>query len=449
MRRELGCLAVLLCAITPAGAETRVLVGGDAFLSTEPGTLYTDAADVAWSTHLEWRAPERRREVVIDLVDRESLIGGLPRRELHLLAYTDRSLAPWSITVGRFRTPAGFWLFADGAALARTWGGYEVSVFGGSRSFTNARGETLLRRHPAPLPLAGAALVHRGTVQAALAYVYTADRITVYRGGDSFATSRQPEQFLDADVAAPIGAHAFVTAGASVGSRYLLGYPSAATQLEQAPSFENVWFGARSAYGLYDLRIDRWRLTAGVGVLQTKIGQQPATGDAPALAAIDGSFGELAASAGWRRADAGRVELRYRARVRDDGSRAQRAMMNGIWHIAWLEVAAHLGIDLHHIGTPAPGRTSSKSVLYGASVGRRTESWDAELGVHAVGAFGDEIAVTANDPNAQRTPYTLEGRTYAFVQSFARRDRWFVGVAAEINLAGDGVRTVLQVGWSN
>ena len=43
---------------------------------------------------------------------------------------------------------------------------------------------------------AGAAVALRGTVQAAVSYTYTADRVSLYRGDGTTATSRQPEQFV-------------------------------------------------------------------------------------------------------------------------------------------------------------------------------------------------------------------------------------------------------------
>jgi hypothetical protein len=112
MRGEL--VIAVLAAAAPASADVRGLVAADGYVATTPGIATDDAADVAWSAHLEWR--ETERAAVLDWVERESLIGGTPRRELHELSYVDRSFDHLAITVGRFRVPGGFWLIADGSA---------------------------------------------------------------------------------------------------------------------------------------------------------------------------------------------------------------------------------------------------------------------------------------------------------------------------------------------
>lgn len=212
MRRELGVIAIAIAASAGrARAEIRALVAADGYVAATRGEP-TDAADLAWSAHIEWRHPARA--AVIDWVERESLIDGAPRRELHELSYVDRSIDHLAITVGRFRVPGGFWLIADGGGLAIRRGALELGVFGGSRSFTNDRTETVLTTSPHPLPLAGAALTVRGDVQAALSYTYTADRIELVPGG---ATRTTPEQFIDAELVAPIGERVLVTGGATAG----------------------------------------------------------------------------------------------------------------------------------------------------------------------------------------------------------------------------------------
>ena len=90
-----------------------------------------------------------------------------------------RLFEPWAITLGRFRVPGGFWLIADGGALSVRRGALELAVYGGARSFTNGRVETLLTSSPHYLPLVGAAITRRGDVQATLAYTYTRDRLVL------------------------------------------------------------------------------------------------------------------------------------------------------------------------------------------------------------------------------------------------------------------------------
>ena len=457
--RPSAALAVATAAATaatvaaPAHADTRALLAADTFVSTAPGSLDANAVDVAWSAHLEWR-DGTRRAAVVDYVERESLIGSDPRRELHDLAYTDHTLGAWSVTVGRYRVPGGYWLIADGAAIGRRSGNLEVSVFGGNRSFTNARVETLLTAHPRPLPLVGASLVTRGDVAAAVAYVYTADRVTLYRGdagaGDVTAETRTPEQFVDAELVAAIGAHGFLTGGATAGSRYLVTYPSDAARLTADPTLQNVWFGSQAAYAMLDERVGAWRLAGTLTAERTQLGQ---VADPGALAAITGSFVEASARATWRVPKTWRVDARYRARVWADGGQAHRAQVAAEWRQGDLDVQASAGLDVHHDLARSPGYTSSRSLLYRASIGRKTMTNELAGGVAAVSALGDETAATvpadnAPDTNGERAPFTLEARSYAFVHAFGTRGAWFGGVDGEADLHGDGVRVLAQIGWA-
>jgi hypothetical protein len=434
-------------AVRPARADVRVLVAADSYLATTPGLSTDNAADVAWSAHLEAKDPAR--DLIVDWVERESLIGGAPRRELHELAYVERGLAGLELTLGRFRVPGGFWLIADGAGVALRAGRVTAGVFGGSRSFTNGRTDTLLTGSPHLLPLAGASITTRGTVQAAASYTYTADRVTLYRGDGTMASSRQPEQFVDAELATPLGDHGFVTLGANAGSRYLVSYPTAGALVADDPALRNVWFGSQAAYALFDARLGAWRLDTTVAALRTKLGQV----DDPALAAISGSFLEGTLRALWHPGRAWRIDGRYRLRLRDDHGRAQRAELAMEWRRGALDVQARVGLDLHHVAMTtamtAPGFTSSRTLLYRASVGRKTTGSDLAAGVAAVAALGDELAAgPGDDAGDQRAPYTLEARSFGFVRAFSTAGAWFGGLDGELDLHGDGARALLQLGFS-
>jgi hypothetical protein len=445
MRRDALAAAIgALIIARPAAADVDTLLAVDSYLSsTRTQATTTAAADLAWSAHLAWRAPDQG--AVLDWVARESLIGGAPRRELHELNYVERRLPGLELTLGRFRVPGGFWLITDGAGVAVRTDAVVAGVYGGSRSFTNGRAETLLVSAPHPLPLAGASITTRGSVAATVAYTYTADRVSLYRGDGVTSTTRTPEQFLDAELAAPIGARAFVTAGASVGSRYLVTYPTAAARVTDDPNLDSVWFGAQSAYALVDLKLGAWRLDAIATALRTKLGQV----DDPALAALTGSFVEGTGRARWHPDPGLRLDGRYRLRLWADHSRAQRAELSAAWQRGALAVAARVGLDAHHNATAVPGLTSSRTLLYRASAGYKTARTEATLGVAAVAALGDELAAgPADDPGDQRAPYTLEARSYAFAHLFATRGAWFAGVDGEVNLRGDGVRALLQIGCS-
>jgi hypothetical protein len=444
----LGALAALVALATPASADVRALIAADSYVATTSGASNEAAADIAWSAHLESRGADR--DAVLDWVERESLIGGAPRRELHELSYVERGIPGIELTLGRFRVPGGYWLLADGAGVAVRSGALVAGAFGGSRSFTNGRTDTLLTSSPQPLPLIGASLALRGAIQAAASYTYTADRVSLYRGDGAMTTRREPEQFVDAELAAPIGDAGFATAGATMGTRYLVRYPTADAQIADDPALASIWFGARSAYAQYDHRLGGWRLAAGVSASQTKLAQ---TAD-PALAAIDGSFVEGALRATWRDAPTWRTDARYRARIWGDGRHSHRAEASAEWRLGALDVQARAGLDLHqgavHTGaTPAPGLVDSRTLLYRASIGRKTTSSELALGIAAVAALGDELpAAPTDDPTDQRAPYTLEARSYGFVRAFATAGAWFGGLDGELNLRGDGARALVQIGFS-
>lgn len=434
-------IAAIAATGTAARADVRALIAADSYLATTSGVSSDAAADVAWSAHLEARGADR--DLVVDAVERESLIGGAARRELHELSYVERGLPGVELTLGRFRVPGGFWLIADGAGLAVRSGALTAGAYGGSRSFTNARSDTLLTRSPAPLPLVGAAVALRGAVQAAVSYTYTADRVSLYRGDGTATTSRQPEQFVDAELATALGAHGFVTAGATAGSRYLVSYPTSDPHLTDAPALDNRRFGSQAVYALYDHRLGGWRLAAGLSALRTKLGQLAD----PALAAIDGSFVEATLRASWRRAPSWRIDGRYRARVWGDHARAHRAEASAEWRLGTLDVAARVGLDVHQRAMAGPGLIASRTLLYRASIGRKTTRSELAAGVAAVAALGDELAAgPTDDAGDQRAPYTLEARSYGFVRAFAAWGAWFGGLDGEVNLHGDGVRALAQIG---
>jgi hypothetical protein len=442
MRRELA-IAIVAVA-TPARADVTSLVAADGYFATPDA-----AADVAWSAHAEWREPERG--AVLDAVDRESLIGGAPRRELHELAYTDRSIDHLALTMGRFRAPGGFWLMVDGAQVAASADGIDVALYGGSRSFTNARTDTLLTKSPHPLPLVGAAITRRGDLQATLSFTLTRDILYFERGDGVQVTTTQPEQFVDAEVLGEIGEHAFITGGASVGSRYLVTYPTATDRIADDPRLENVWFGSQSLYALADWKLGALRLDASVAALRTKLGQLTSAqlAEAPTLAALSGSYLEGTTRATWRSDRTWRVDVRYRARAFSDGRRDQRTEATASWRRGVLELQAGVGFDDHRDAPAGSGLVDAATALYHASIARKTATTELAIGFAAVAAIGDEAATSpTSDPSDQRAPYTLEARNYYFVRAFAMHGAWFGGIEGEAGFYGSGLRALVQIGCS-
>ncbi|MEZ4363015.1 MAG: hypothetical protein R3B48_22680 [Kofleriaceae bacterium] len=445
-RGAVAPLALALALATPARAEVQALIAGDCYLATIPGVAGGRAGAAALSAHLEWSEPEQLG--VLDWVNREDLFGGPPRRELHELNYVERRVPGVELTLGRFRVPGGFWLIADGVGVAwrsrsRSW---VAGVFGGSRSFTNGRSETMLTSSPTPLPLAGASVTRRGqTLQASASFIATSDLVVLYRGDGMTSTKRTPEQFLDAELAAAVGEHGFVTAGLSLGSRYLVTFSTSRDQVTAPPELQDVSFGAQSAYALGEWRLGAWRLQGTASAVRTKLGP---TAD-PLLATISGSYGELGGRVRWHPSAPWRLEARYRFRRWADARLAQRAESAATWRRGALELSGRLGVDAHRAATDAPGLRSSTTLFYRASAARKTTRTELATGAAAVASIGDELALSpGEDARDQRAPFTLQARSYAFARAFLNWDAWFGGAEVEVNLRGDGVRALFQVAWS-
>ncbi len=451
--------AWLAVAAHAAYADTHSLVAFDSYVATTPDGTATDVADVALSAHLDWRSDDAERAVVADYVDRESLIGDDPRRELQELSYTERGIDHLTLRAGRFRAPGGSWLIVDGAAVAWRTDTIEAGVFAGSRAFTSSRVDTLLSSSPSPLPLAGASITMHGTAtQAELAYTYTYDRIDFYVGGEApggpgetIESIRKPEQDIDGEVSTQLSEHIYASAGGDLGDRYLIAYSTDPAQLADDPTLDKIYFGSQEAYGMIDATQRDWRFTATAAVVHASLEEEPGVTSAvtTALAPITGSFAEGTVRARWRPIPELRLDARYRARVRTDGSRDQRAQANGTWRRGELEAQLMIGADVSHPGSDDPGFVRERSLLYRASVARKTDLLDIAVGAAAVASLGNEVAVSPNDdPGNAQAPYSLEAGSYAFVDAFAHARGWFGGLDGEVDLHGQGVRVLAQIGWA-
>ena len=447
-----ACLALAPRAVS---ADTRAIVAVDSYTATTPDGRAADVADLAVSARLDWRSDDGVRQVVADWVERESLIGAESRRELQELGYTERGIERLTLRAGRFRAPGGFWLIVDGAGVAFRTDLVEAGVYAGSRAFTSSRTDTLLASSPHPLPLVGAAVVARGpTTQAELAYTYTYDRVDLDRGGtadgapgSTVRSIRQPEQYLDAEVVSQLSEHVFASAGGDLGNRYLITYPTDPAHLADDPTLDKIYFGSQEAYALVDGTTGGVRLSATAALLHASLASRGDPMAAAALAPLIGSFGEGTLRARYRPIPELRLDARYRARVRTDHTRDQRGQVSGVLRLGVVEAALMVGADFEHAGTTAPGYVRERSLLYRASIARKTTQTELALGAAAVAALGDEVSLSPGEDD-QRAPYTLEARSYAFIDAFAHARGYFGGLDAELDLHGEGLRVLAQIGWS-
>src|SRR5262249_54108806 len=136
-------------------------------------------------------------------------------------------------------------------------------------------------------------------------------------------------------------------------------------------------------------------------------------------------------------------------RVWADRRYAQRAQVAASLRRGALDLQASVGLDVHRNASRGSGLADSTTLLYRASIGRKTQDLELAIGAAAVAGIGDELAIVSSDePGDTRAPYTLEARSYGFVRAFATRGGWFAGLDAEIDLHGAGARALIQVGCS-
>src|SRR5206468_7339383 len=116
----------------------------------------------------------------LDFAGREAFVGNVSYNNLYELYGAARSLAGrLDVKLGRFRTPGGFWLIADGGMLTVRYTSWlEQSAYGGLRSFTTGRRNTWMDPSPVVLPLAGTSLrFNHRIVQGSLTFTLARDAI--------------------------------------------------------------------------------------------------------------------------------------------------------------------------------------------------------------------------------------------------------------------------------
>ena len=164
-------------------------------------------------------------------------VGNPTVQELRELSLKARDLGGRvDLTIGRFHTPGGFWLIADGARLDLRYASWLThSVYGGLRSFaTDRRNADLTTENPVALPLAGTSLAVRHRVfDLSLTFTWARDaidlqnRLDVTSGASPMAggTLRrerhvEDEFFLDVQALIVPSESVVIAAGGSFGTRY-------------------------------------------------------------------------------------------------------------------------------------------------------------------------------------------------------------------------------------
>jgi len=462
-----ACL--LVAALAGAPVDLRVLAGADAFLATDPGVTSLAGAELGLTLRAEARGLVRRPgpqvDLKLDFAGRESFVGQRQFNNLYELKVVVRDLANGRVdlTFGRFRLPGGFWLFADGGMItARYTPWLSQSFYGGLRAFTTGRRNTWMADSPVALPIAGTTLsLDRKRVQAQLSFTYAKDAVDLPLGAGLMLGQLRLERhltdeyFLDGYVTVYPHDRVFLTAGASLGTRYDVQFdaqnPYGATTLGVST------LGAVSAYGVVEGRPHkRVRLQYSVNFERVRLFSSEALATQPdgtvgTVQAADGSFQDHVLRAIWLAWRALRVEGSYRLRYRGNTDLQHRLQLGarGDDLFRGMGLFLSIGIDVNTL----TGKIANR-VIYSGGLSYVRRWLDVRAGVYFTDGIGSGLAFSARQPTypagvpAELFPYVLESNRVAFVRGFATFWKMYAGLDVEENLDRAQLRVLAQLGVS-
>ena len=476
MRR--AALLLTLGAASPAAAfDYRAMAGADFVLSTcVSGSACVSGVEDA-ELGLTVRAGVRdlggRWDLKLSFDGREGIVGNSTFNHLYELSATAKRLARViDVTFGRFRTPGGFWLMADGAMITihyRDW--LRQDVYGGLRSFTTGRRDTwMTSESPIALPLAGTSIAARHRlVEGSLSFTYAQDAIDQHFGylpadnRNVIERHVEDEYFLDGQIAIYPHEKVFLSAGASVGSRYDIQFdaknPYGATTLSVAT------LGAVDAYGIAEVRPwKRLRLSYTFSFERVRLFQSELltlTAAGTPVQAVDGSFQDhtlRGVALLWRGL---KGELSYRLRYRANTDIENHVIVRLRGDDLWRGLGGFGAIDIDfdtgiQNGTNSPALEKVHNrVLYSAGLSYvRHAPFELDLragvlftdGVGSGLGFSQQLASNTSAHPTALFPYVLEANRIAFVRAFASFWKAYAGLDLEENLDSAQLRMLAQVG---
>jgi hypothetical protein len=477
MRRAAVAVAVAVVALLAAGvaparaADLRALGGADLLLATGPSGGVEDA-ELGLTLRADLRDVAGRFDFRLDYAAREAFVGNSTYNNLYELAAVARRLGGrLDVTLGRFRTPGGFWLIADGAMLTVRYAPWlSQSVYGGLRAFTTGRRATWMTdSSPVALPLAGTSIAasHR-LVSGSLTFSWSQDGIDLHQGYIPTSSRNvlerhlEDEYFLDGQLAIYPHPKLFASAGASLGTRYDVqfnsGDPYGATTLAIAT------LGSIDVYAVAEYRpIKRLRLTYSFNYERVRLFQSHLLTLTPAgtpVAAADGSFEDhdlRALYLAWR---ALRLEARYRLRLRANTDVEHHVTLGARGDELWRHFGAFasIGIDADS-GVASPStdpalRKVHDRAIYSAGLSYVRTFLDARLGITYTDGIGSGLLFSQNAMSGtgaaptELFPYVLETNRIVFVRVFATFWKMFAGLDVEENLDAAQARMLAQIGAS-
>jgi hypothetical protein len=463
-------LLLLAAAAAPArGFEFRAFADADVLVvsapldgATTPGGRVDDL-ELGYQLRVDLRNALKRVDFRIDFLGRTGFTGQATENELRELSATVRGVAGrLDISLGRIKTPGGFWLLADGLMLtARYTSWLGQSIYGGLRSFTTGRKENDLTQDPTPLGVVGTSLfAHHRLVDASITFTWAQDLVDFpsgmsAAGGPVLERHKEPEYFLDAQASVRPADSVWIAAGASLGTRYDVQF---AAQNPYAPVDLGVaTLGAVSAWALAEwrprpaLRLAYSFNFERVRVIQSELPATTITG--AAAQAATGDFEDHLVRGTWIFWRALRAELRYRLRFRANTDVEHHLAASVRGDELWRGFGLFASIALDHIQpahlADAPDATHLTRLLYEGGLSFVRPYLDARAGVlytEGVGTGLLSTPVAAAGPN-QLFPYVIDANQVAFLRLFVTPwRRLFAGVDVEENLNVAQVRALVQIG---
>jgi hypothetical protein len=463
MTRALVALALLAVASPARAFDFRATSGADFLLATTPGAGGVAGAELGLTLRADLRDVRKMFDFKLDFMGREAFIGNSTYNNLYELRATAR-LGRVAISLGRLRAPGGFWLVFDGGMLTVKYTSWLAqTVYGGLRSFTTGRRNTWMSDQPMALPLVGTALTAQHRIfSAQLSFTWARDGIDTHTGLAFLPTRNrierhiEDEYFLDGYVAIYPHEKVFLTAGASLGTRYDLQFnalsPFGPTTLGVAT------LGAFGAYGMIEYRpVKRLRLVYSANYERVRILQSQLLATKPdgtPVQAADGSFQDHSLRGmflAWR---ALRIELGYRLRARANTDVEHRLSLGARGDDLWRGLGgfASLGVDLNRLNEGLPSTRVHNRIIYNVGLSYVRRWLDLRAGLLFTDGIGSGLLFSTAAVGqsglapTQLFPYVLEANRVVYVRFFATFWKMFAGLDVEENLDSVQLRILAQIG---
>jgi hypothetical protein len=395
----------------------------------------------------------KRWDFKLDFMGREGFVGNSTWNQLIELSASVRlANNRVKLSLGRMKTPGGFWLIVDGVKIDvkyTSWFGQ--SAWGGLRSFTTGRRDTWMTSDDKQLlPVVGTSLwiAHR-IIDAQLSFSWARDSIDLPLGETS-EKKIEDEYFLDGSVALYPIDKLQLSGGFSLGSRYDVHFdamnPFGATNLGVAT------IGAVSAYGMIEYRpLKKLRLLYSFNYERVRLIQSQlllTKADGSPVDAAAGSFQDHTLRASYRLWKALRAEVRYRLRYRENTD-LEHHFVAGLWgDELWkgLGASVSVGVDLDSL----TGKLHQR-VIYSGGLSYIRPHLDLGLGILFTDGIGSGLAFSSHQATGGSTPtelfpYVLEANRVVYLRAFGTFWKMFAGLDLEENVDSAQLRMLVQVG---